>query len=117
MKRIVVALACVAAVAAYGKDTRTLSEFMSKCNAASRECHNTLRDYVNAARDQNMICLPAGLSTEEATDDMRDWMRNATKDAALAAGNVEDGQWAAVTALWPCPPPGDAAPAAGAPQQ
>jgi hypothetical protein len=119
MKRIVVAIACVAAVAAaaHGTDKRSLAEFMSKCNAASRECHNTLHDYVDAASQQNMICLPAGLSVEEAADDMRTWMRHAVTDPALAAGNVEDGQWAAVSTLWPCqapgagdtPPPADAA--------
>jgi len=115
MKKIVLAVAAAATLmcpgGAMATDTRTLSEFLMACGRNARICNGNLEDYLRAANDQGFICLPEGLSVEDAASQELSWLRtHHDSDATLNSGNVEDAQWTAVNALWPCkkddgPPP------------
>ena len=107
MKRSILAFAAIAAFAAStgagATDTRTLSEFLLSCGSSSRICHINVEDYLQAARDQGLICPPPDLSVRDAASEELNWLReNVVADKALQNSNVEDAQWAAVNALWPC---------------
>jgi hypothetical protein len=102
---LTVAAAAIVAVAGdvRAADTRTLSEFLASCSAKYRECRGLLGDYIEAASTQELICLPKDLSTEDAVDRELDWLRHTgASDDKLFRGNVEDAEWAAASALWPC---------------
>ena len=107
MKRIVLASAGVAAVLSLAEgqaaDKRTLAEFLLDCGRHSKECSASITDYVRAASEQGMICLPADLSVERAANQALDWLRQ-NSDEALGQGNVEDAEWTAISKLWPCAP-------------
>ena len=110
MKKIVFAAAAAASLIgtndAAATDTRSLSEFLMACGRNERVCRLNLEDYVRAARDQGLICPPADLSLERAVNQELSWLRTQRDiDPALNDGNVEDAQWAAVNALWPCKKP------------
>jgi hypothetical protein len=107
MKKIVFAAAATAVLICTGgataTDTRTLSQFILVCNTSARSCHANLEDYLRAANDQGFICLPEGLSVEEAGSQELSWLRNeGASDDKLNHGTAEDAQWAAVSTLWPC---------------
>lgn len=107
MKRIVVASAGIAALLSLADgqaaDERTLSEFLTDCNRHSQECSASLTDYVRAASEQAMICLPADLPVERAAVQALDWLRHTgARDETLSQGNVEDAEWTAISTLWPC---------------
>ncbi len=107
MKKIILAAAAAAALiatdGAMATDTRTLSEFLMACGRDSRTCRLNLEDYLRAARDQGFVCLPQDLSLERAVGQELSWLRKQREaDAALNNGNVEDAQWTAINALWPC---------------
>ena len=108
MKKIVLAAAAAATLmcpgGAMATDTRTLSEFLMVCGRDSRACHINLEDYLRAARDQGLVCLPQDLSLEQGTSQELSWLRtHHDSDPTLTSGNVEDAQWTAISALWPCP--------------
>jgi len=98
------ALACTAlAATASAQDTRTLQQFLRSCNTSSAACRDNLHDYIEAADTQGMICKPKDMSYSEAVDQSLDWLRHQSdQDAALAQGNSEDGEWTAISTLWPC---------------
>jgi len=105
VKLILAATAAFAAVAigASAEDTRTLSQFILVCNTSARSCHANLEDYLRAANDQGFICLPEGLSVEEAGSQELSWLRKeGGSDDALNQGTAEDAQWVAINKLWPC---------------
>jgi hypothetical protein len=98
------ALACAAvAGTANAQDTRTLQQFLRSCNSSSAACRDNLHDYIEAADSQGMICKPKGVSYNEAVEQSLDWLRRqGDQDQALAQGNAEDGEWTAISTLYPC---------------
>ena len=108
MKKIVLAAVVFAAtlLAAGGvraADTRTLAQFTQDCNHGAVACHDHLQDYQRAAADQGFVCLPQGLSLNEATGQELDWLRKqGDADEKLNSGSAEDAQWTAISTLWPC---------------
>ncbi|HUO97489.1 MAG TPA: hypothetical protein VMU01_02410, partial [Rhizomicrobium sp.] len=91
------------AASAQAQDSRTLSQFLHSCNANYAACRNDLHDYIEAADTQGMICKPKSMSYNEAVARSLDWLRERDfSDQALADGNAEDGEWAAISTLWPC---------------
>ncbi|HEY0283634.1 MAG TPA: hypothetical protein VGC27_13560, partial [Rhizomicrobium sp.] len=68
-----------------------------------RVCRANIEDYLRAARDQGFVCLPQDLSLEAATTQEIKWLRkNGATDDKLNQSSVEDAQWTAINALWPC---------------
>jgi hypothetical protein len=106
MNRIVMAaaLACAALVGtANAQDTRTLQQFLRSCNSSAANCRDNLHDYIEAADTQGMICKPKDVSYGRAVDQSLDWLRRqGDQNQALADGNVEDGEWTAISTLYPC---------------
>lgn len=106
MNRIVIAaaLACAALLGpSQAQDTRTLQEFVRSCNMNNAACRDNLHDYIEAADTQGMICKPKNMSYNEAVAQSLDWLRDkGIQDQTLASGNAEDGEWAAISALYPC---------------
>ena len=106
MNRIVIAaaLTCAALVGtANAQDTRTLQQFLRSCNTSASACRDNLHDYIEAADSQGMICKPKDVSHNRAVDQSLDWLRRkGDQDQALAQGNAEDGEWTAISSLWPC---------------
>ena len=106
MIRIVIAaaLACCAVLGtANAQDTRTLQEFLRSCNMNSANCRDNLHDYIEAADTQGMICKPKDVSYGEAVSQSLDWLRQkGDADQTLAQGNAEDGEWTAISTLYPC---------------
>lgn len=108
MKKIVLAAivfagTLFAAGGARAADTRTYAQFTRDCYRDSIACRNNVQDYLHAAADQGLICLPQGLSLEEATGQELDWLRKqADADDKLNDGSAEDAQWTAISTLWPC---------------
>jgi len=105
MKTIALAATCavlVAAVPAQAQDNRTLEQFLSSCNIKATDCRLNLHDYIYAADTQGMICMPKDMSLNEAVDESLDWLRRNGQDPALANGNAEDGEWTAISTLFPC---------------
>ncbi len=88
---------------AHAEDTRTLAKFLANCNISSRDCRDNLHDYTLAASNQGMICIPKDLSINEAVSQELDWLRSAAAQKEdFSSGNAEDGEWAAVSTLYPC---------------
>ena len=106
MMRIVMAAALASAAligTAHAQDTRTLQEFLRSCNTNFAACRDNLHDYIEAADTQGMICKPKSVSYNEAVAQSLDWLRQkGDQDAALAGGNAEDGEWTAISTLYPC---------------
>jgi hypothetical protein len=101
MAAFVATLICTGGAAA--TDMRTLSQFILVCNTSSRSCHGNLEDYLRAARDQGFVCPPQDLSLEQGASQELSWLRmHHDSDPTLNNGNVEDAQWTAINALWPC---------------
>jgi hypothetical protein len=107
MKKTVFAAAVTAAfivtAGAGAADTRTLSEFLLTCSVKTLVCRGNLEDYLRAANSQGFVCLPQGLSMEKAVDQELRWLRQQHfTDPSISNSNVEDAEWAAINALWPC---------------
>lgn len=105
MNRIVMAAAvtCAALIgSANAQDTRTLQEFLRGCNMNYAACRDSLHDYIEAADTQGMICKPKTMSYNDAVAQSLDWLRQKGDDATLAKGSYEDGEWTAISTLWPC---------------
>lgn len=91
------------ATAVHAQDTRTISQFLSSCNMDPGQCRDNMHDYVEAAASQNMICLPSGVSLNDATQQSLEWLRDhSAQDSALAGSNAEDGEWTAISTLYDC---------------
>ena len=87
----------------HAEDTRTLSRFLASCNSNNRDCRDNLHDYTLAASNQGMICMPKDVSVNEAVSQELDWLRSvAAQKADLISGSAEDGEWAAISTLYPC---------------
>lgn len=106
MNKIVIAaaLTCAALIgSANAQDTRTLQQFLRSCSSNYAACRDNLHDYIEAADSQGMICKPKNVSYNEAVAQSLDWLRQkGDADASLAGGNAEDGEWTAISTLYPC---------------
>jgi hypothetical protein len=129
MKKILVACVALAAVfaAAPAQNLPKLSEFLSSCYRDSGACRTKLKDYVNAADSQKIICRPKDASVSDAVSEMLRWLRTEENyPATLKDAPFDDALYEAATKLYPCkaetppptpvePPPAEQ-PAAPAPQ-
>ena len=98
-----VVMALAGAGDVHAQDTRTLSRFLASCNTDMADCRNNLHDYTLAASTQGMICMPKDVSINEAVRQELDWLRNmAAQRDDLSSGSAEDGEWAAISTLYPC---------------
>jgi len=87
----------------HAQDSRTLSRFLASCNTDMANCRDNLHDYTLAASTQGMICMPKDVSINEAVRQELDWLRNiAAQRDDLSTGSAEDGEWAAISTLYPC---------------
>jgi hypothetical protein len=106
MNRIIIAaaLGCAALIGtAHAQDTRTLQQFLRSCSSNYAGCRDNLHDYLEAADSQGMICKPKSMSYNEAVAQSLDWLRQkGDADPTLATGNAEDGEWTAISTLYPC---------------
>lgn len=88
---------------AQAQDTRTLAKFLSNCNLDTANCRDNLHDYTMAANGQGMICMPKNVSVNEAVSQELEWLRSAAAQKEdLNSGSAEDGEWAAISTLYPC---------------
>ncbi len=117
-----VLLACAAAVvlsaAAPAQDLPKLSEFLSSCYRDNTACMQKLKNYIDAAKSQHIICVPEDVSTREGASAMLSWLRKeANYPPSLSEQPFDDGLYEASTKLYPCkaevppqppvPPPSD----------
>jgi len=87
----------------HAQDSRTLAKFLANCNTDRGDCRDNLHDYTVAAAAQGMICMPKDVSVNEAVSQELDWLRTAASQKEdLNSGNAEDGEWAAISTLYPC---------------
>ena len=98
-----VLMAVASAGDSHAGDTRTLSKFLASCNADKASCRDNLHDYTLAASTQGMICMPKDVSISDAVRQELDWLRTmAAQRDDLNSGSAEDGEWAAISTLYPC---------------
>jgi hypothetical protein len=105
MKKLLVAVcAAIAVVGPAGAvELPTLSQFLLTCSRSPEECRSKIRNYVDTADRQKVICRPADQSLSDATYETLHWLReNASNDEVMRAGPYDDGLWAAVSTMWPC---------------
>ena len=99
--------ACVAVLAlaapAPAQELPKLSEFLSGCYRDNTACMQKIKNYVEAAKSQKIICLPADVSVREAAGEMLSWLRkDANVPASLSNAPFDDGLYEASTKLYPC---------------
>jgi hypothetical protein len=105
MKKVLWASVAVVAlsVPAPAEELPKLSEFLTVCYRDNTACMQKIKNYIEAAKSQKIICLPADTSVREAAADTLSWLRkddNVTP--ALAASPFDDGLYEATTKLYPC---------------
>jgi hypothetical protein len=112
MKKVLWAFAAAAvlAVAAPAEELPKLSEFLSSCYRDNGTCQQKLKDYVLAAKNQHIICLPEDTSVRGAASEALSWLRKEENyPASLKDQPFDDGLYEATTKLYPCkteePPP------------
>lgn len=128
MKKVLLAAAAVAAMsaAAPAEELPKLSEFLTSCYRDNGACLTKIKNYVEAAKSQKIICLPEDTSLREASSDTLRWLRAAGNyPPSLSDQPFDDGLYEATSKLYPCkteatppppvPPPADQ-PAAPPPQ-
>jgi len=87
----------------HAQDSRTLSKFLANCAIDKGNCRDNLHDYTMAASTQGMICMPKDVSINQAVNQELDWLRTtAAQKDELNSGSAEDGEWAAISTLYPC---------------
>lgn len=99
--------ACVAAIAltasAPAEELPKLSEFLLSCYRDNTTCMQKIKNYIEAAKSQKMICLPSDLSVREAALDTLSWLRkDANVPESLSNAPFDDGLYEASTKLYPC---------------
>jgi hypothetical protein len=121
MKKVLLACAAVAAmaVAAPAEELPKLSEFLSSCYRDNGACQQKIKNYVEAAKNQHIICLPQDVSVREAASETLSWLRKDENTTSLDQQPFDDGLYAATTKLYPCkieePPPPPVPPPSDAP--
>ena len=116
MKKVLLASVALAAMAAMGaaasaQDLPKLSEFLASCYRDNTACTQKIKTYVEAAKNQNFICVPGDVATWEAASATLRWLRNqANYPASLNDQPFDDGLYEATTKIYPCkteatPPP------------
>ena len=93
--------AAVLATAAPAQEIPTLSQFLMNCSRDSGACRIKLKDYVNAAKSQNIICLPEDTSVNQAVSATMTWLRSDEGDA-MKSEPFDDALYAGTTKLFPC---------------
>lgn len=123
MKKILLVLVAGAAMVtpASAQELPTLSQFLASCSRDTGACKVKLKDYVTAAQSQQNICIPDGVSINQAVSETLRWLKyDTTRAPTLKDGPFDDGLFAATTTLYPCkeeapppppPPPADQPPA------
>ena len=97
------ALAALVAAGSAFAAPQTLSEFLDTCTGSAPACRASLGDYIASASQNQLICKPDDVSQDRAVGDVLDWLRQAGNEKpAVAKGSVDDAEWDAVNALWPC---------------
>lgn len=119
------AAAAVLAVAAPAEELPKLSEFLTSCSRDNGACQQKIKDYVQAAKTQHIICLPEDVSVRGAAGEALSWLRKEENyPASLKDQPFDDGLYEATTKLYPCkaaeeppppPVPPPAEPPAGSP--
>jgi hypothetical protein len=120
--------ACLAAAtlsaAAPAQELPKLTEFLSSCTRDNTTCMQKIKNYIEAAKNQKMICLPADVSVRSASSGTLSWLRkDANVPQSLADQPFDEGLYEATSKLYPCkseeepPAPPVPPPAESAPQQ
>lgn len=118
MKKLL--LVCVASIAvttvAPAQNLPKLSEFLTSCYRDRRSCETKINDYVRAADQQKVICLPEDVSVRDAARETLYWLRkDENTPAELMNAPYDDGLYKAILTLYPCkpvePPPPEPPPA------
>jgi hypothetical protein len=113
--------ACAAAAvltdAAPAEDLPKLSDFLSSCYRDNGACQQKIKNYVEAAKTQHIICLPQDVSVREAASETLSWLRKDENTTSLVQQPFDEGLYAATAKLYPCkteeppappvPPPAD----------
>jgi len=103
MRPIMLAIAaCAVAVSPARAEVQKFSTFMRECVRDEITCRVKLRDYVTAADQQKLICLPQDVSISQAVSEAMSWLRH-TGDK-YDDGPYDDALWAAISTLYPCTP-------------
>jgi hypothetical protein len=126
MKKVlgVMAVLLATATAAPAEELPKLSEFLMSCTRDVTQCSQKVKNYVEAAKNQKLICLPEDVSVREASNATLSWLRSSDNvSEQLRQGPFDDGLYEATNALYPCksaetaqpPVPPPAEPAAAPP--
>lgn len=105
MKSLLLACAAAAflAVPASADELPRLSEFLSACYRDNSSCMQKIKNYIEASKNQKIICLPEGTSVREAAGDTLSWLRkDANVPQSLADQPFDEGLYEATTKLYPC---------------
>lgn len=124
MKKVFWACLATAALsaAAPAQELPKLSEFLSGCYRDNTACMQKIKNYIEAAKNQKIICLPSDVSIRGASSDTLSWLRkDANVPQSLADQPFDEGLYEATSKLYPCkseepsappvPPPAEPAPA------
>jgi hypothetical protein len=85
-------------------DTRSLAGFVSSCATDSRACHDVVSSAVISARSANYGCIPQALSSQDASNQLLDWMKGtANSDPQYRDQSLPDVMWSGIDVIWPCP--------------
>jgi hypothetical protein len=105
MNKVLLACAAAAALlsAAPAEDLPKLSEFLTSCYRDNGVCMQKIKNYVEAAKGQKIICLPEDTSVREAANATLSWLRkDENYPASLSAQPFDDGLYEATVKLYPC---------------
>lgn len=96
--------ACAAfAVAAPAQDLPKLSEFLASCARDQTQCSQKIKNYVEAAKTQKIICLPEDVSVREGSSATLSWLRSSDNITdQMRQEPFDDALYAATTKLYPC---------------
>lgn len=105
MNKVLLACAAAAAMlsAAPAEDLPKLSEFLTTCYRDNAACMQKIKNYVEAAKSQKIICLPEDTTVREAANETLSWLRKEENyPAALKDQPFDDGLYEATSKLYPC---------------
>jgi hypothetical protein len=105
IKRLVPALAALAAITAMAgaTDTSSLSAFVTSCSTDAKGCHSMTLNAIITARGANYGCIPKDLNNDWAADKLLSWLKNtANADPKYAKDALPDLMWTGIDEVWPC---------------
>ncbi len=105
MNKSILAIAAVAAlIATPAAATRqSVAQYLDNCKSDERDCTMIAYNLILAGQNARYLCLPKSVSLDDAATQQVAWLRQHVVDhPRFASEDLEDAQWTAAEALWPC---------------